>query len=219
MKKYLILDFGKVLFYPTTGHWFITPLLLEKVNRKKINQEQLQQAMEKYNPILSRKITTEEEEYKMFYEFYENIFNEIEYPIGESNIHEIAYDITYHDEKYRMYDKVKEELEILSKKYTLLLLSDNWPCAIRILKNAKLYDYFEKIYISSVYGVQKKEKVFFDYPIQDYKIKESEAIFVDDNQELLDIAVQKGLEVRLMNREKEEVDSKYKMINNLFEIE
>ena len=218
MKKYLILDFGKVLFYPTTGHWFITPLLLEKVQMKKINQEELQQAMEKYNPILSKKITTEEEEYKMFYEFYENVFQEINYPIEASNIHEIAYDITYHDEKYKMYDKVKEELEILSKKYTLLLLSDNWPCAIRILKNAKLYEYFDKIYISSVYGVQKKEKVFFDYPIQDYKIKESEAIFVDDNEELLDIASEKGLEVRLMNREKEKINSKYKVINNLLTI-
>ncbi len=117
-----------------------------------------------------------------------------------------------------MYDKVKEELEILSKKYTLLLLSDNWPCAIRILKNNEIYDYFEKIYISSIYGVQKKDKVFFDYPIDDYEIQKTEAIFVDDNEKLLDIAVQKGLEVRLMNREKEEINSKYKMINNLLEI-
>lgn len=218
MKKYLILDFGKVLFYPVTGHWFITPLLIKIVDMDRINQEDLQKAMEKYNNILSQKITTEEEEYEMFYEFYRNVFKEIQYFIQDSDIRKIAYDITYHDEKYKMYDKVKEELEILSKKYTLLLLSDNWPCAIRILKNNEIYDYFEKIYISSIYGVQKKDKVFFDYPIDDYEIKKTEAIFVDDNEKLLDIAVQKGLEVRLMNREKEEINSKYKMINNLLEI-
>lgn len=218
MKKYLILDFGKVLFYPVTGHWFITPLLIKIVDMDRINQEDLQKAMEKYNNILSQKITTEEEEYEMFYEFYRNVFKEIQYFIQDSDIRKIAYDITYHDEKYKMYDKVKEELEILSKKYTLLLLSDNWPCAIRILKNNEIYDYFEKIYISSIYGVQKKDKVFFDYPIDDYEIQKTEAIFVDDNEKLLDIAVQKGLEVRLMNREKEEINSKYKMINNLLEI-
>ena len=218
MKKYLILDFGKVLFYPVTGHWFITPLLIKIVDMDRINQEDLQKAMEKQNNILSSKITTEEEEYEMFYEFYRNVFKEIQYFIQDSDIRKIAYDITYHDEKYKMYDKVKEELEILSKKYTLLLLSDNWPCAIRILKNNEIYDYFEKIYISSIYGVQKKDKVFFDYPIDDYEIQKTEAIFVDDNEKLLDIAVQKGLEVRLMNREKEEINSKYKMINNLLEI-
>lgn len=218
MKKYLILDFGKVLFYPVTGHWFITPLFIKTVDMDRINQEALQKAMEKYNEILSKKVTTEEEEYEMFYKFYKNVFKEINYSIQDADIYKIAYDITYHDEKYKMYDNVKEELEILSKKYTLLLLSDNWPCAIRILKNNKIYDYFEKIYISSIYGVQKKEKVFFDYPIKDYKIQKGEAIFVDDNEELLDVASEKGLEVRLMNREKQEIISKYKMINNLLEI-
>lgn len=218
MKKYLILDFGKVLFYPVTGHWFLTPLFIKTVDMDRINQEALQKAMEKYNEILSKKVTTEEEEYEMFYKFYRNVFKEINYSIQDADIHKIAYDITYHDEKYKMYDNVKEELEILSKKYTLLLLSDNWPCAIRILKNNKIYDYFEKIYISSIYGVQKKEKVFFDYPIKDYKIQKGEAIFVDDNEKLLDVASEKGLEVRLMNREKQEMISKYKMINNLLEI-
>lgn len=32
-------------------------------------------------------------------------------------------------------------------------------------------------------------------------IKQGETIFIDDNEELLDIAVTKGLDVRLMDRE------------------
>lgn len=218
MEKYLILDFGKVLFYPTTGHWFITPTFLKVVNFNSINKDELEKAMTKYNHILSRKVTTIEEEYNMFYEFYKSIFKEINYTINNNEIHKISYDITYNDEKYKMYDNVKEELEELSKKYKLLLLSDNWPCANRFLKNNNIYDYFEKIYISSIYGVQKKDRTFFDYPINDYNIRKSEAIFIDDNEELLDIAFEKGLDVRLMNRENEDIISKYKIINNLFEI-
>ena len=77
--------------------------------------------------------------------------------------------------------------------------------------------YFEKMYISSVYNTKKEEGIFFDYPIQDFNIKEGEAIFVDDNELLLDVAITKGLDVRLMDRDNKET-SKYKKINSLYEI-
>lgn len=218
MVKYLILDFGKVLAYPTTGYWFITPMLLEIINENNINIEELLNAMKEYNFILSQKVVTIEEEYNMFYEFYKNIFERINFNISKEDLEKIAYDITYNDEKYKIYEKVKEELEILSKKYKLLLLSDNWPCGARIMKNADIDKYFEKIYISSIYGVEKKDKVFFDYPIDDYTIKKGEAIFIDDNESLLDIALEKGLDVRHMDREKEITSSKYKIINSLLDI-
>lgn len=38
MIKYLILDFGKVLAYPTTGNWSITPKFIELVDLKKIDK-------------------------------------------------------------------------------------------------------------------------------------------------------------------------------------
>ena len=41
MKKYLILDFGKVLAYPKTGDWFITPLFLELIDMDKITREDI----------------------------------------------------------------------------------------------------------------------------------------------------------------------------------
>lgn len=218
MKKYIILDFGKVLAYPTTGDWFITPLFLKLVDMTQIDREQILKVMNNYNYIISRSASTLEEEYNIFYDFYKNVLNDIKYPVIGDIIHNLAYDITYNDNKYGFYDNIDEELEQLSKKYTLLLLSDNWPCAFHIMKNRGIDKYFKKIYISSVYGVQKKEGVFFDYPINDFNIKEGEAIFIDDNEELLDIAVTKGLEVRLMDRSEENKKSKYIIINNLEQI-
>ena len=92
--------------------------------------------------------------------------------------------------------KLREELEKLSKKYELILLTDNWPSTTRTLKNAGIHDYFKKVYISSEYGSVKADGVFFDYPIEDFGIKKDEAIFVDDAEVNLDVAKEKGFVVR-----------------------
>ena len=216
--KYLILDFGKVLAYPTTGYWFITPKFLELVDINKVDKEKLNKAMDNASHILSRKAVTLEDEYKLFYDYFTSLFKDAKINFldnKEEVIKEITHNITYEDDKYGFYENVDKELETLSKKYKLLLLSDNWPCADRIMKNAKVYDYFDKIYISSIYGEEKKNGRFFDFPINDYNIQKGEAIFVDDNESLLDVAKEKGLEVKLMDRDKTNVYSKYEVINDL----
>ncbi len=216
--KYIILDFGNVIVTPTTGDWFITPKFLELVDISKINKESLKAAKNKYSHLLGEKLITLDEELDMFTRFYTGILKELKYPNYKKLAKEIAKDRTFNNDKYNVCPNIKEELEELHKKYKLLMLSDNWPCVIPYLKENNLYDYFDKLYISSVYGVEKKDKVFFDYPINDYNIKSGEALFIDDNEPLLDIAKEKGLDVMLMDRKKETTESKYQIINDLFNI-
>ena len=45
-----------------------------------------------------------------------------------------------------------------------------------------------------------------------------EAIFIDDNESLLDVAKEKGLNVKLMDRDKTNVNSKYEVINDLMNL-
>ena len=214
--KYLILDFGNVLVTPTTGDWDMTPKFLELLDINKIDQDIYKEARKKYSHILSEHITTLDEEYNMFLRFYDSILTEIKYPKYNKKIAEkIAYDRTYKNDKYQICNNVFDELTILKDKYRLLLLTDNWPCVIPYLKDYNLYDFFEKIYVSSVYGVEKKDKVFFDYPIKDFNIKPNEALFIDDNELNLDIAKEKGFDVLLMDRSKKIDKSKYKIINDL----
>lgn len=214
--KYIVLDFGKVIAGPTTGNWFITPKFKELVNMNLINLEELNKAFIKYKDIKNGKIMTLEEEYNMFYNFYDSILKEINYPYySKKIIEDIAYNFTYQNDKYTFYKNVKKEIEELSKKYTLILLSDNWPCVIRIMKENKIYNYFDRIYVSSFYGKLKEDRILFDYLINDYKLKENEAIFIDDNELLLDIAKEKGFIVKLMDRYNEVISSKYEIINNL----
>lgn len=217
--KYLVLDFGGVIVTPTTGHWDITPRLLELVDISSIDKSKFREIREKYKDILSEKIETLEEEYDMFYRFYDGILSEIGIPNYSSGlVSEIAYDRTYNSSKYTLCDNVVNELSLLKRKYKLILLSDNWPCVIPYMKEHNLYDFFDKIYVSSVFGVEKKDGVFFEYPIKDFNISDGEALFIDDNEKNLEIASEYGFDCMLMNRNNKDISSNYRVINNLLNI-
>ena len=213
--KYIILGFGNVIVTPTTGDWFITPKVLELIDMSKVTIDSMKKASDKYDHLIDEKLVTLEEEFDMFTRFYTGILKDLKYPNYKKIGKEIAKDRTYNNDKYTLCENIHEELKELSSKYKLLMLTDNWPCVIPYLKDNNLYDYFDKIYISSVYGVEKKDKVFFYYPIKDYNIKKGEALFIDDVESNLDIAKEKGLDVMQMDRYKKDIKSKYIVINDL----
>ena len=214
--KYLILDFGKVLVVPTTGDWDLTPKFLELIDMKLIDEAELRNAIKRNCHMFMEKIVNLEEEYDMFTRFYDNVLRDINYPNYDIELaKEIAYDRTYKDDKYVLCDDVINDLTELKKKYTLILLTDNWPCVIEYMKRHNMYDFFDKIYVSSVYKEEKLQGKFFDFPIKDYNIKPNEALFIDDNEKILDVAVQKGLDVLQMDRYKANIGSKYQVINDL----
>ena len=213
--KYLILDFGNVLFYPQTGNWFITEKFLDLIDTTKIPWQCFNAAVSKYNYVLSRKATTLEDEYKIFFEFYRNVLTEINYKVSNDTINELSLDFTYNFDKYSIYSDVLENLIELASQYKLILLSDNWPCGEYIMKYYHLEKYFLKMYISSYYGCLKKDGVFFDYPINEFGIKPGEALFIDDNEENLDMAIKKKLDVMIMMRDQIK-ESKYPIICHLY---
>ena len=220
MLKYIILDFGRVLAYPPTGYWQITPKFLKLVNMSKFDTEQLKNAIKKYKNIISCDLYIKncEEEYEHMLDFYKKVLQECNINDYQTIAKEIAYNFVYEFDKYELYDDVKEVLHNLSKNYKLILLSDNWPSVIAYMKHKDIYKYFEKIYVSSIYGQQKEDGLFFDNPIRDFNIKLGEALFIDDNEKLLDKAITKGLDVRLMNRDNKILESKYLVINTLKDI-
>lgn len=217
MVKYIILDFGKVLAYPTTGYWHITPKFLKLVDISKLDAEKLKNSMKKNNNIISCGLHVKncQEEYECMLDYYKKILHECNVENYEDIAKEIAYNFVYEFDKYKLYDDTKKALKELSEKYKLLLLSDNWPSVIDYMKENEIYDYFEKVYVSSIYGQEKKNGDFFDNPIKDFNIKKGEAIFIDDNEKLLDVAVTKDLNVILMDRDNKINESRYKIINDL----
>lgn len=217
--KYLILDFGKVLFKPTTGHWFITPKFLELFDINKIDIDEFNNATKKFNNILDRKVITESEEYEMFYDFYDSVFKDINYTnYTKEDLSSLAFDMTYGKSKYTIYDDTIESLEKLSNKYKLLMLTDNWPCVLRIIEQYDIAKYFERVYVSSIYNCKKEDGIFFDYPINDYNIKKGEALYIDDSDKLLSIGEEKGLEVLLMDRDNKNPEVNHEIIHSLEEL-
>lgn len=217
--KYIILDFGNVLVTPTTGDWNITPKFLELIDMDLIDDNNLKESLKKYSYFLGEKLITQDEEFDMFTRYYDSILTDIKYPkYNKELVKEIAYDRTYHNDKYTICSNIVEELTRLKERYKLIMLTDNWPCVIPYLKDNNIYDFFDKVYISSVYGCIKQDKTFFDYLINDYDIKEGEALFIDDAEINLDVAKEKGLDVLCMDRYNKEMESKYKIIHDLLDI-
>lgn len=113
MLKYIILDFGRVLAYPTTGYWQITPKFLELVDITKIDTEKLKVSIKKHNNIIScgLKIINCQEEYAIMLVFYENVLQECSIKDYKDIAKEIAYNFVYEFDKYKLYDDVKNVLQ------------------------------------------------------------------------------------------------------------
>ena len=216
--KYIIFDFGKVLGYPKSGKWFLTPKFMTILNDSKIDIDKAKEVISKNKYLVKDDlpIKTLEEEYNMFINFYSNILNEL--MLDESLSKEIAYDKVYNNSEYSLYDDVKDILNKLNKNYKLIMLTNNFPSIIDYLKHEDIYYLFDKVYVSSICETSKNEEKFFDMVIKDYNIEENEAIFIDDFEDNLDIGIRKKLNVIMLDRENKK-ESKYKKISNLVELE
>ena len=107
----MILDFGKVIAGPTTGDWDMTPKFLELIQTDEIDEQKWREAVKKIDDILSRNVTTLEEEEEMFFDYYCGILKECKYPYyDEKVICEIAHDRAFKDDKYHLYEGIHEEL-------------------------------------------------------------------------------------------------------------
>ncbi len=216
--KYIIFDIGGVLLKPTTGNWFITPYI-NNLLKNKIDMEKFKLSLKNnYDLVNEINLQTEKEEYSMFYNYYKKSLEDINYKeTSEELLSKISKSITYDNNRYTLYNDVKETLETLSKQYKLVILSDNFPSIKRILKNMDIDKYFKPIIISTFYGYRKKDKILFNILKNNIQYKKGTAIFIDDNENNLDIAKEYELISIKMDRNKNK-KSKYPIINNLTDI-
>lgn len=218
--EYIIFDFGGVLAYPTTGNWHITPKFLELVDINGLNKEKAMSNIKRYQGLIdcSLSIKSLEEEYNAMVSFYDKVLCDSYDNYKKEISEDIARDRVYNFDKYQLYDDVISELKKLSKDYKLLLLSDNWPSVLEYMKHFGLDQFFTKIYVSSIYGTKKENGTFFDIMLQDFEITESNAVFIDDHEENLDVAKSKGISGLLIDRNNKKTSSTHVVINSLSEI-
>ena len=170
--KYIVFDIGGVFLKPTTGHWFITPYINDLL-KNKIDMEEFKLSLKNnYELVNEISLQTEEEEYSMFYNYYKKSLEDINYSkMSDELLSKMSKSITYDNNRYTFYSDVKDALETLSKKYRLVILSDNFPSIKRILKDIDIDKYFKPMIISTFYGYRKKDKILFEILKNDIQYK------------------------------------------------
>ena len=128
--------------------------------------------------------------------------------LNESIVDSLARDNAYNDDKYIFFEDVDDELEMLSKKYNLYMITDAWPSSFRVLDNKNISKYFKNIMVSSVESKTKLEGLFEIFLEKNRCVIPQDSIFIDDRKDILDMARQCGFNVLLMDRSKREIDYK-----------
>ena len=219
--KNIIFDNGGVLSDPRTGHWFITTNFWKILNLdQNTNIDNMKYIMKKYIHLLTQEPKTEKEEYEMFSNFYYQVLKEFKYNnLSKEITNELASDCVYNDDKYIFYDDVDKELDNLSKKYNLYMITDAWPSSYRVLDNEDISKYFKSIMVSSIESKIKTDGLFEIFLDKNKNVVPEESIFIDDRRVILDKAKECNFNVLQMDRNYEIKDSKYIIIHELKEVE
>ena len=205
MIKSILFDSGKVLNRPLTGHWFISPNFFEYVNKEKflsIEKERINNAFLNAQKYLFNKklIKNIEEELIHFSNFYK-LFSENLPELQIKNIEDLAKDMVYNTNKYVFYEDVKEVIPRLKNKYKMAVVSDAWPSLENVFIDADMKKYFEIIVISTQIGTLKPDPRMYETAIESLKVKNAEAIFIDDNINNCLGVERLGIKSILMSRE------------------
>ena len=222
MIKNLVFDFGRVLAYPATGNWFITPetknilgaLRFFKLMHSSKTPTAFRNSCRYLDSI--HLLHTEEEEIEQFTEFYKRALTEIGIKDKNETLSlKLALDVTLNDNKVVIYDDVLPCFEELKSEYSISVLSDTWPSLRRVLKNYGVSQYLSGIVLSCDYNEQKSGTKLFEIAIKEWNILPEETVFVDDSESNLDNASKVGFSCILMDRTGKKKESKYPIVYDL----
>lgn len=183
----ILIDFGGVLGYSVTGHWFLPPNFYTVADRntfESINAAKIRHAFKTAGDYLDSiaLIRTKEEEYELFKKYYKILADELpELKLDNEDIDTIAGDLVYNAEKYKFYEDARKTIPILHEKYKLAVVSDAWPSLKDVLANAGFDRYFSSIVISSILGTLKPDEKMYLTALKELKAASEKSVFIDDN--------------------------------------
>jgi len=221
--KAILFDSGRVLNYPRTGNWFISPRIFEFIDRDvfdRVKELDINKAFRKAYDYIEKQslIIDREQEYYHFRRFY-RIFSD-ELPIlnlDDELVDMIAKDLVYNNRKYKFYDDVYEVIPKLYERYELGIVSDAWPSLLNVYEEAGLRDYFSKFIISSIIGLTKPDKGMFIPALEELGISPAQTLFIDDNYRNCQGAEELGINSIVLDRDKS-YDQQVESISTLDEL-
>lgn len=222
MIKNLVFDFGRVLAYPATGNWFITPetknilgsLRFFKLMHSSKSPAAFRNSCRYLDSI--HLLHTESEEIEQFTEFYKRALTEIGIKDKDGSLSlKLAQDVTLNDSKVVIYDDVLPCFEEFKNDYSISVLSDTWPSLRRVLKNYRISPYLSGVVLSCDHNEQKSGTKLFEIAVKELNVLPEETVFIDDSETNLDNASEVGFNCVLMDRTGKKTQSKYPLIYSL----
>lgn len=231
--KAVLFDSGKVLNYPVTNHWFITPDFWRFVDKNKfdnIKNKRISYAFDKANKYICKQklITSKDEEYKHFIKFYEIFSSSLpELDISADNVKHMAEDLVFNTKKYAFYEDAFVIIPKLKEKYKLGIVSDAWPSLLDVYEQNDMSTYFDSFVISSFLGTTKPDEKMYITALKELNVKPDETVFIDDNLKNCKGAIDVGINAILLCRNKQEyikqkiksIGKEYIVINNLYQLD
>ena len=222
MIKNVILDFGGVLAYPISGNWFI-PFDLFKIVRftnlikLMLKKGRLNNAFIAGNEYLNKnhQLSTEDEEYEQFVQFYKIVFDEMKIKVKDRVINKLANSKVYNDYQINIYDDVVNGIKELKEKYKVYIITDTWPSTKRILNNNGILQLLDGLTMSCNYNATKESTKLFEIAIEEFSLVPDECIFIDDSQSNLKNSEKAGFKPVLMSRRSEIDEAEYPIIHNM----
>jgi len=224
MIKTIALDYGNVLARPASGDWMLPKNLGEILglgNTMKFLKSvgKMKGLMEEGMAYLGgcHKLTTEEEEFAQFKEFYRIVFGGCGITKGLDGICEQMAQMTvYSSKNVLFFDDAVTGIEALRERYKVIVISDTWPSVKRTLTESGVYPLLDGLVISCDHGLVKKDGPrLFEVAMEQYGIEPAECLFVDDSAKNLEQAAGLGFHVALMDRDGKAEESAYYVVGDL----
>lgn len=204
--KRIFFDSGLVLVYPKSGEWFYTNAYKHYCKQNALPERTFLQNLNykrAYKYLASIKsIKDEQYEYEVFSKFYEIVFSHIKGKNNKELIDICANSKVKDYSKYSFYSDVKDGLQYLGTKYKLGIISDAWPSLLGVYRQENVLSYFDPFIISSIYGCTKEGYELFKIALGEIVERPEECLFVDDSYGNCMRASKLGMNVLLMDRNK-----------------
>jgi epoxide hydrolase-like predicted phosphatase len=93
-----------------------------------------------------------------------------------------------------VYANVLEKVgELKKQNFQVAILSNTNNVHSRVMRQKKVFDQFEHVYLSHIVGIRKPDPQIFHHVLTELKVKPNETIFIDDTLENIEAAKKIGI--------------------------
>ena len=181
--KGIFLDLGGTLVYPPSGSWLFSRLAYKYFPREKLAEPENMELVRRANMELESDhlLSTTGEERERFARFYRTLAQKLpELGITSGELEEITDDKVYNMANFQIFDDNVETLEDLSKKYRLVIISDNWPSVWDMLEQMDIGKYLHCATYSFQLNAFKPSPAMYRDALSKMGLPPENTLFVDD---------------------------------------